>query len=86
MLVYLKMLIFLIYCDEYVKVGLFLPLLNTVRLGDLGTDLFCYILNLKRVSMVRGMSLLCAVCNMCCHSLSCCSLSSWSESILLMMK
>jgi len=83
MLVCLKMLVIFLICgDEYVKVAHFVPLLEGV--GDLGKELFCCILSLNRVSGVRGISLLCAVCNMCCHSLSCYSLSSGSESILLM--
>ena len=52
-------------------------------MGDLGKELFRCILSLNRVSRVRGIPLLCAMCNMCCHSLSC-SLSSGSEIILLM--
>jgi len=85
MLVCLKMLVIFLTCgDEYVKVAHFVPLLEVVGVGDLGEDMFCCILSLNRVSRARGMSLLCAMCNMCCHSLYCCSLSSGSESILLM--
>jgi len=58
------------------------PLLEGV--GDLGKELFRCILSLNRVSRVREIPLSCAMCNMCCHSLSCCSLSSGSGSILLM--
>jgi len=85
MLVCLKMLVIFLICgDEYVKVAHFVFLLEGVGLGDLGNELFRCILSPNRVSGVRGISLLCAVCNMCCHSLSCCSLSSGSENILLM--
>jgi len=81
MLVCLKMLVIFLICgDEYVKVTHFVPLLEGGRgVGDLGKELFHCVLSLSRV---RGISLLCAMCNMCCHSLSCC-LSSRSESILL---
>ena len=70
--------------DEYVKVAHFVPLLEGVVVGGLDTELFRCILSLKRVSRVRGISLLCGVQYVCCHSLSCCTLSSGSESILLM--
>ena len=53
-------------------------------MGDLGKELLRCILSLYWVSRARGISLLCAICNMCCHSLYCCSLSSGSDSILLM--
>ena len=69
--------------DEYVKVVQFVPLLGVVGVGDLGKELFHSILSLNRVSGARGISLQCAMCNMCCHSLYCC-LSSRSESVLLM--
>jgi len=83
MLVCLKMLVIFLICgDEYVKVVHFVPLLEGVGVGDLGKELFHCVLSLNRVSRVREILLLCAVCNMCCHSLSCC-LSSGSESILL---
>ena len=75
------LVIFLICGDEYVKVAHFVPLWEGV--GDLGKLLFRCILSLNRVSRATGVSLLCATCNMCCHSLYCCSLSSGSESTLL---
>jgi len=82
MLVCLKMLVIFLICgDEYVKVADLVPLLEGV--GDLGNELFRCILSLNQVSRARGVLLLCAVCNISCHSLSC-SLSSGSESILLM--
>ena len=88
MLVCFKMLVtFLICGDEYVKVDHLVPLLEGWWwVGDLGKELFLCIRSLNRVSRASGISLLCAMCNMCCHSLSCCSLSSGSESILLMRK
>ena len=85
MLVCLKMLVIFLTCrDEYVKVAHLVPFLEGVGVGDLGKELFCCILSLNRVSRARGIPLLFAMCYMCCHSLSCCSLSSGSESILLM--
>ena len=62
--------------DDYVKVAHFMPLLGVLRVGDLGKELFRCIPSLNRVSRARGMSLLCAMCTMCCHSLYCCSMSS----------
>ena len=85
MLVCLKMLVIFLTCDdEHMKVAHFVPRLEVVRVGDLGEDMFRCILSLNWVSRARGISLLHVMCNMCCHSLYCCSLSSGSEIILLM--
>ena len=57
-------------------------------LGVWGTVwvMFCCILCFSRVSRRVGKIFLCAMCSICCHSLSCCSLSSGRVSILLMRK
>ena len=68
MLVCLKMLVIFLICgDEHVKVAHLVPLLEGVGVGDLGKELFRCILSLNRVSRVRGIPLLCAMCNMCCY-------------------
>ena len=66
--------------DVYVKVVHFVFLVvevgGVVGVGALGLVLCCCILRLSRESMVRGILLLCAMCVISCHSLSCCSLHS----------
>jgi hypothetical protein len=89
MSVCLKMLvIFLIWGEEWVKVAHFDRLQGAVGAEVEGSawEMLGCILSLGQVNMYAGMLLLRAICNICCHSLCCCSVSSGRVSILLMRK
>ena len=77
-----RFVIFLICGDVYVKVAHFVFLVveggGVMGVGALGLVLCCCILHLSWERMVQGILLLCAMCVISSHSLSCCSLHSGS--------
>ena len=83
----LKMsVIFLICGDEKMKVAHFVCLLWGVGMEGFVWEMFRCILSLSWVNIFMGMLLLCAMCKICFHSMSCCSAFSRRVSVLLMRK
>ena len=80
------LVIFLICGDEKVKVAHFVRLFRHVGVEGFAWEMFRCILSFSRVSMSVGMLLLFPMCNICNHSLCCCSAFSGRVSILLMRK